>query len=57
MSDDAFVEEDETPFGELDHPRTGWEESFAEMHARGDDVLLWGNEGLSSSWDEEEWEW
>jgi len=27
------------------------------MHARGDDVLLDGDQIGSSSWDDEEWEW
>lgn len=38
-------------------PRSGWEDAFAEMHARGDDVLLDGDVQGLSSWDEEEWEW
>lgn len=38
-------------------PRQGWDESFREMAAEGDDRLL--DEGASSSteWDQEEWEW
>lgn len=40
-----------------ENPREGWEESFIEMHARGDDELLDGEQPGSSSWDEEEWEW
>jgi antitoxin MazE len=40
-----------------DNPRAGWEEAFEAMHARGDDVLLDGDQIGSSSWDGEEWEW
>jgi len=40
-----------------DNPRTGWEEAFELMHARGDDALLDGDQLGSSSWDDEEWEW
>ncbi len=39
------------------NPRAGWEEAFEAMHARGDDVLLDGDQLGSSSWDDEEWEW
>ncbi len=37
-------------------PRAGWEESFREMAANGDDKLVWP-EDMSSTFDEEEWEW
>ena len=36
-------------------PRAGWEESFREMHERGEDRLL--DEPVATAWDEEEWEW
>jgi antitoxin MazE len=39
----------------LDHPRKGWEASFAEMAQKGDDLLL--EQGSTSKWDEEEWSW
>ena len=39
------------------NPRAGWEEAFEAMHARGDDVLLDGDQIGSSSWDDEEWQW
>jgi antitoxin MazE len=37
------------------HPRTGWDEAFAAMAARGDDALL--DEIGPSKWDESEWVW
>lgn len=37
------------------HPRAGWDESFATMAARGDDALL---DTLGpSKWDKTEWVW
>jgi len=38
------------------HPRAGWDESFAAMAARSDDKLLLDQPGLSK-WDESEWVW
>jgi len=40
-----------------ENPRAGWEAAFELMHARGDDVLLDGDQLGNSSWDDEEWEW
>ena len=37
-------------------PREGWEESFLEMAANGDDGPLLP-EGSLTAWEEEEWEW
>jgi antitoxin MazE len=36
-------------------PREGWEESFREMAARGDDKLL--DPTTPTEWDETEWQW
>jgi antitoxin MazE len=36
-------------------PRLGWDEAFATMSVRGDDVLL--DEDLMAEWDQTEWEW
>jgi antitoxin MazE len=35
--------------------RLGWDSQFASMSVSGDDRLL--DEGVSTRWDEEEWEW
>lgn len=40
-----------------ENPRAGWEDGFAEMHARGDDLLLDEDQLGNSSWDDEEWAW
>jgi antitoxin MazE len=37
--------------------RHGWEEAFKAMAERGDDELLDGDVSISTTWDEEEWEW
>jgi len=37
-------------------PRAGWDEAFQSMAAAGDDELLIP-ESVSSTWDEQEWEW
>jgi antitoxin MazE len=37
--------------------REGWEEAFKSMAETGDDALLMGDEPLSPSWDDEEWQW
>ena len=40
------------------HPvRHRWEEAFKAMSQRGDDGLLEGEALVSTTWDEEEWEW
>ncbi len=36
--------------------RAGWDEQFKMMAEVGDDQLL-DDEGITTTWDEEEWEW
>jgi len=38
-------------------PRSGWDDAFAAMAARGDDAPIEGPWSPSSAWDEEEWRW
>jgi antitoxin MazE len=38
------------------HPREGWAEQFKAMAERGDDKLL-DADAVTTTWDEEEWEW
>jgi antitoxin MazE len=38
-------------------PRSGWENAFRTMAEKGDDALVIGDEDISHSWDEEEWQW
>ncbi len=37
--------------------RDGWENMFKAMAERGDDRLLDGDIAVTTTWDEEEWEW
>ena len=41
----------------ISDPRRDWEKAFKTMADRGDDVLINGEENLSHSWDDEEWQW
>ena len=41
----------------VSNPRETWDEAFKQMAANGDDALLIGDQALTHSWDEEEWEW
>ncbi len=37
--------------------RQGWDEAFRTMGEKGDDELIIGDNEISHSWDEEEWQW
>lgn len=37
--------------------RSGWDDAFALMAARGDDAPVGGEWATPSAWDEEEWRW
>ena len=41
----------------VSNPRAGWDDAFIAMAEKNDDVLLDGEENISHSWDEEEWQW
>ncbi len=51
------VEKDKIVIRPILNPRTGWEKAFETMADKGDDTLIHGNENISHSWDEEEWQW
>lgn len=38
-------------------PREGWDERFATMATRGDDVLLDADSLPTTKWEAEEWQW
>jgi antitoxin MazE len=38
-------------------PRNGWESAFKTMAEKGDDALVMGDDNISHSWDEDEWQW
>ena len=39
------------------NPRADWDDAFKTMSDRGDDTLIFGDENIYHSWDEEEWRW
>jgi antitoxin MazE len=39
------------------NPRAGWDEAFDVMAKSNDDILFTGEDNISHSWDEEEWQW
>ena len=39
------------------NPRAGWDGAFIAMAEKKDDVLITGEETVSHSWDDEEWQW
>ncbi|HAG08017.1 MAG TPA: AbrB/MazE/SpoVT family DNA-binding domain-containing protein [Desulfotomaculum sp.] len=41
----------------ISNPRAGWDNVFKAMAENGDDTLINGEENISHSWDEEEWQW
>ena len=41
----------------ISNPRKDWEKAFKAMANQGDDALINGDESLSHSWDDEEWQW
>ena len=38
-------------------PRAGWDDAFEAMAEKGDDKPIIGDEEISHSWDDEEWQW
>ena len=41
----------------IPNPRSGWDDAFKAMAENGDDVLVIGEDSISHSWDDEEWQW
>jgi len=39
------------------NPRAGWDDAFIAMAEEKDDLLLDGEDILTHSWDDEEWQW
>lgn len=38
-------------------PRTGWDMAFQKMAENQDDMLIDGDDPISNTWDETEWQW
>ncbi|MBN1903699.1 MAG: AbrB/MazE/SpoVT family DNA-binding domain-containing protein [Deltaproteobacteria bacterium] len=51
------VEKSQIIIRSISSPRAGWDNAFKAMAQNKDDNLLDGNEAISYSWDEEEWQW
>lgn len=51
------VEKNQIVIRPLSNPRRDWENAFKAMADRGDDALINGDEHLSHSWDDEQWQW
>jgi antitoxin MazE len=51
------IEKDKIIIRPISNPRLGWESAFKAMSDHHDDTLLNGDENITHSWDEEEWQW
>jgi antitoxin MazE len=51
------IEKDKIIIRPISNPRLGWENAFKAMSDNLDDALLNGDENITHSWDEEEWQW
>ncbi|MBN1830579.1 MAG: AbrB/MazE/SpoVT family DNA-binding domain-containing protein [Deltaproteobacteria bacterium] len=51
------IEKEKIVIRPVSDPRLGWEKSFKTMSDNHDDALVDGDENLSHSWDEQEWQW
>jgi antitoxin MazE len=51
------VDKDKIIIRPISNPRRGWENAFKTMSDNHDDILISGDENISHSWDEEEWQW
>ena len=51
------VEKNQIIIRPVANPRADWNDAFKSMSDKGDDRLIIGDENISHSWDEEEWQW
>ncbi len=51
------VEKNQIIIRPVSNPRIGWDAAFKAMSQESDDMLIYGTENISHSWDEEEWRW
>jgi antitoxin MazE len=59
IKDDVDLEVDKTSIiiRPISNARSGWDNAFKTMAQNGDDELIDGNDKISHSWDDEEWQW
>ena len=51
------VEKNQIVIRPISNPRGDWEADFKAMAHEGDDAPINGDENISHSWDDEEWQW
>jgi len=51
------VEKNQIIIRPISNPRTGWDIAFKTMSEKKDDVLIYGTDNITHSWDEDEWQW
>ena len=51
------VEKSQIIIRPISNPRVGWDIAFKAMSQKNDDMLIYGTENISHSWDKEEWQW
>jgi antitoxin MazE len=54
---DIEIENNRIIIRPVTRPRAGWDAAFQKMAENGDDVLIEGQQALTHSWDETEWQW
>jgi len=59
IMDDVELEVEKTQIiiRPISSPRSGWDNAFRAMAENVHDKLMDGNENISNSWDEKEWQW
>ena len=54
---DIEIENNQIIIRPVSNPRAGWADAFRKMAENGDDVLIEGEQTITHSWDETEWQW
>ena len=54
---DIEVENNQIIIRPVSNPRVGWNDAFRKMAENGDAVLIDGEQTITHTWDETEWQW
>ena len=54
---DIEIENNQIIIRPVSNPRAGWDNAFQKMAENGDDALIEGEQMITHSWDETEWQW
>jgi antitoxin MazE len=59
IMDDVELEVEKTQIiiRPVKNPRSSWDNAFKAMAKNGHDTLIDGNDSISNSWDDKEWQW